>query len=563
MRSAKSLVRRPTSAALLLLVALGALSLLLDPRGSLGADTGAKVATLETMAQRGGSSVDVGYWAEDWDPEGRVHPLFQTTRTDDGWVAVTTLPMLLLAAPLYDFGGYRLALLLPMLGVVGCAFAGRGLARRLVESDDGWSAFWYVGLGSPLVLYGLDFWEHAPGVACVGGAAVLLFDAVRGPWVARAIGAGLLLGAAASMRTEALVYAFVLVGAAVVQLAAVAGRSRAAVGVGGAALLGFSGSWLANQALERAVGGLSRATRASGALGGAGSADRGLPGSAGRRLGEGMVTLFGFRGDGATSVAAGLGLLLLIAVAVWAARRGDRRLMVFALGGLAAVHVVAGIVNPAFVPGMVVAAPIVLLAARTVVEQPGARWVAATALLALPLVWAFQYLGAAGPQWAGRYALPSFLLLASVAMCAVASGRRNHLGLGIVAVSVIITLVGVGFVSYRTHSVAAFFDTVVDLDAEVVVARDGFLLREGGAATVGRSWLSASTEADFALALDIARRSGSSTVAVLSYREPAPPPASVPADFTEVRRTRAELVGVPVGITVYRVDRPSTAGSSP
>src|SRR5207302_443109 len=133
------------------------------------------------------------------------------------WVNVTTLPMLYLADPLYRLGGYRLTLLLPMLGSVLAALAARVLARRL--GGGGWVAFWVVGLASPLAIYALDFWEHSLGVALMAWGVVLLVDVVEGRagWRA-ALGAGLLFGSAATMRTEALVYALVATGVVCVML---------------------------------------------------------------------------------------------------------------------------------------------------------------------------------------------------------------------------------------------------------------------------------------------------------------------------------------------------------
>ena len=55
------------------------------------------------------------------------------------WVNVTTVPVLYLAEPLYRAGGYRLALVLPMLGSVAAALAAYALAQRL--GARGWLAF--------------------------------------------------------------------------------------------------------------------------------------------------------------------------------------------------------------------------------------------------------------------------------------------------------------------------------------------------------------------------------------------------------------------------------------
>ncbi len=78
-----------------------------------------------TWSRHGTERPDVGYWAEQWDPTGHYHPLFDSKQNDDGeWINVTTLPMLLAARPLYDLGGYRLALLLPMVGAIAAALGG-------------------------------------------------------------------------------------------------------------------------------------------------------------------------------------------------------------------------------------------------------------------------------------------------------------------------------------------------------------------------------------------------------------------------------------------------------
>src|SRR5688500_18638468 len=107
------LMRRYLLPGVLLLAVYLNLSLAMSPRGFLGTDTGGKVATLRAMDECGCADPDVGYWAERWDPDGSLHPLYYTSRVGDRWVDATTLPMLLSAWPLYALGGYRAALLLP------------------------------------------------------------------------------------------------------------------------------------------------------------------------------------------------------------------------------------------------------------------------------------------------------------------------------------------------------------------------------------------------------------------------------------------------------------------
>src|SRR5947209_19202619 len=112
----KQLLRRPLVAGAVLLAIYVALSFLNDTHGYLGTDTGGKVATLRVMATEHSRVPDLHYWAVAADPAGKVYPLYYTSHFGSDWVNVTTLPMLYVGYPLYRVGGYRLALLLPMLG---------------------------------------------------------------------------------------------------------------------------------------------------------------------------------------------------------------------------------------------------------------------------------------------------------------------------------------------------------------------------------------------------------------------------------------------------------------
>ncbi|HEY5012160.1 MAG TPA: hypothetical protein VIK61_05570, partial [Acidimicrobiia bacterium] len=171
----RDLVARPLVAAVVLLVCYLGAAALNNPRGFLGTDTGAKVATLQVMQSRHSFVPDAGYWAAADDPSGSLHPLYDTRHVGSHYVAVTTLPMILLARPLWALGGDRLALLLPMLGAVAVAAAARALAKRLGSRAPA-TVFWVIGLGSPMFLYALDLWEHTLGLACMAWAIVLLHD---------------------------------------------------------------------------------------------------------------------------------------------------------------------------------------------------------------------------------------------------------------------------------------------------------------------------------------------------------------------------------------------------
>lgn len=534
-------------AVVVLAVLYGLASLFLDPGGTLGTDTGAKVATLDHMVATGTWHPEVPYWAEDLDPDGSLHPIYDSEQVDGRWVHVTTLPMLLAARPLYDLGGYRLALALPMAGAVGAAVAARALARRVGGADAGRRAFWLVGLASPVAVYALDLWEHTLGVAAVTAAVAVLAGIVDhdGPverW--RAPVAGALLGAAATMRTESFVYAVVGVGAVGVVL-----LLRRQVGpallAGASAVAGFAVPWLANRALEEALGGTNRSERASGAASNALS-------EVGERAEEALLTLLGAR-PGAVGSVVVTGALVVgcVVLAVVLQRRGQVTAARAALAGAGAIHLLVLVDRGlGFVPGLLVAAPLAAVALAAPPAGRAGRYVLAVAGLALPLVWAFQYLGGAGPQWGGRYTLPSSVLLVTLGAVAV-GGLVRWLATGLVVLAGAVTLCGVAWLGERSRAVDRWFEAATARPEDVLIARNGFLVREAGAASDDRRWLTAVRDRDLAEAVDVVRRAGLGSFGVVDEsREPGLD--GVPG-VTHVATERTELLGAHLYVHAYEV----------
>lgn len=507
---------QPLSAGVLLLLVYAGLAILPSPGGYLGTDTGAKVATLEVMKQHGTARPFLGYWAEAYDPAGTLHPIYDALPVDGDWVHVTTLPMLELARPLYALGGYRLTLLLPMLGAVGVAFAARSLGRRSAGDRAGWYAYWAVGLVSPIVIYALDLWEHAPGVACIVGAVALLAGIVDGePVSLRALGAGALLGLAATMRNEAFVYALVAV--SLCGLASMVQRRslRRPLSIGALAVIGFSGPWLGNQILEATLGGNSRASRVSGtAAGGFGHLND--------RAREAATTLLALRPDGlGDTLLVGGALALLLVMAVLVSRRGSGSAPVVFLALAFVLHLSALAGGFGFVPGMIAAAPLAVVGLLVRPGTTGVRYAVAVAVGALPIVWAFQFIGGALPQWAGRYALPSCILLVAVGAAALAA-ESTQLRLGMLALSALVTTSGVLWLRERSHEMQRLFAELVHRPEEVIVVRNGFFIREGGAAYSQRLWLTAVTDSDLDRAVEVVEKSNHTTFAVLDEQVDAP-----------------------------------------
>lgn len=502
--------RKPIAIAIALLVAYVLLARFTDPRAYLSTDTGGKVATVELMAERGDFDPDLGYWAEDIDPDGSLYPMFSTTRTDDKWVNVTTLPMLLAAQPLYAIGGYRAALLLPMLGSVAAALAAGALARRLTadgaKQSDGSLATWIVGATGPLVIYALDFWEHSIGVALMGWGVVLVIDALgaldarRG--VAAAAAAGLCFGSAATMRQEALVYGFV---AGLALVAGLAARRRVAplFTLAPSMVVGALIPLVANAALESAlIGESTRTSRGAGTVANAGAA--GLL----TRIEEAVITgVVPFAPGRPLGALAGLALVAaLIVLARSIAAERETRPAVMVVGAVYLFLLIETIaLGPGFVQGMIAATPLAGVGLYFGVRNRSDRATAvvlAIAVGSLPLVWAVQYTGGALPQWAGRYILTSGWALTVLAVVGLERHSRRALA-ALATLSLAITAIGYAWVVQRTSAFGNAFEELAAIDEPVLVFYDPFLVREGGPHVVEQQWLAASLEGGRADAADV------------------------------------------------------------
>jgi hypothetical protein len=550
-RGARWFERTWVAALLLLLVYVAASFALNDPRGTLGTDTGGKLATLRVMEQRGGLDPDVGYWAERWDPHGELIPLYYTYRIGDGWVNLSTLPMTYAAYPLYVVGGERAVLLLPMLGAVLAALAAAALARRL--GGNGRTAFWIVGLVTPVAVYALDFWEHSLGIAFMLWGVVLAWDVMeeRGGW-RRALAAGALFGVAATMRTEALVYLVAAVGLACAVLL-VRRRSllRSAV-VGVAALAGATTVLVLNRLLEQAtLGGDLRGARVAGTATGSG-------GGLGTRAKEAVITTLGAGFSGmrpSTEWFVGAVLVLLVVVGAWLLTSSDR---VRIAGGTVCAVVAAVLYVSRFsqglgyVPGVLAASPFAAVGVVLAWKQRRLRWPVAVAVAALPLIWVSQFTGGADAQWGARYLLTSGAVLAAVG-CVVLHEHRRAL-VATVALSALVTLGGIAWLSVRSHTVADGMERILARHDEMLISRQPHMLREGGAFyDPERRWLTATDDHELRQAVRIAHEAGVTEFALIGA---ADQPA--PATLDGYLRGDRELVpfirpDVKLGVVTYRL----------
>lgn len=324
--------------------------------------------------------------------------------------------------------------LVPVAAGALASWATGWLGVRLGLRRPEWAAL-LVGLGSPLALYSVLVWGHAPAVAAAALGFLLLTPGDGAPArLSSTAAAGLAFGAAAAFRNEGLL------------LAAIAGALIATVGPSPRArhalayLLGLSLALAAPAAYNlRTFGSLldtTQAARASAFVPGAGAASSASPDPApsaadrlARRLSIAFRTLrectvksdnLGPGGQAAWGAA----LVLALGLIALAFRRdGDPsgsllRSGLQVGGGAAALYLIfAALVHPQQVPGMLLCAPALipglaaLLAPR--LWWHDARLLGLTAILFLA---GCALRGSPGWQWGARYML---LVLPVLAVFAV------------------------------------------------------------------------------------------------------------------------------------------------
>jgi len=550
--SIKRVLSHPVAASIVLILSYFTLTLLNDSAGSLGTDTGTKVATLKVMGERGSLIPDIGYWAAPWDPDAKYHGWLDTRHVDGIYVDVTTLPMLVVDYPLWRLGGQRLALLLPMLGALACAFIARAFVRRIRDGSEGWTAFWLTGLGSPLVVYALDIWEHTLGVACIAGATLLLFDAAERsfrPW--HGLAAGALFGAAYSMRTEALVY--LVTGFGITGLVLFwRRRFGRAVQLGVTGAISFVAVTAANAALEIALTGESyrfghsRETAASVGVGVVGE---------GTRFREAMATSFSpFPSFEPAYLLLGVLLSIALVVLALASDRASRRLVAqAAAAAVILVYLWRVSFGLGFWPGLFAATPLAALGLARGWHNEGRRLVVLLAVVPLPLVFLSQFPGGALPQWSGRYILTSGFLLAVVGAASLADLER-WARMAFVGFAVVTSVLGIGWLSTRTHQVANAGDLLNARSEEVLISPEGFPPREFAATYGVKPWLSVHHTSELPAAVEVVRAAGRSTFAIVD-QDPSRPLPEFPG-FHRTGTSRVPFIDpVELTITSYERDR--------
>ncbi|MEZ5244084.1 MAG: hypothetical protein R2707_03235 [Acidimicrobiales bacterium] len=509
--------QRTLPSILALTIVLFLLAQLTDPAGYLSTDVGGKTATIEVIIEDGPRAPDLGYWAEEFDEDGSLYPMWSTGKVGDSWVNVTTLPMLYVAVPLWKLGGPRLAVLIPVLGTVLAAAGAAALAARIGGDRRQRSmAFWLVGLASPATIYALDFWEHSLGLALITWGMVLALDAGSDQrirwWVPLA--AGLAFSGAASMRQEALIYG-VVAGVVLVGRLTVGAKPLTAVLRGGAMIIGTGLGLAANAAFEWWVFDTTLRAGRGGSTAAAAGTDLMV------RLEEAVVTgVAPMAGtNGSALLVAGLLFALLVALGVKADAPATEQRMIWAgLAAVAALTVLDLLIDGLrFVPGMAATTPLAVFGLARGLRRGPARAVTAMALAALPVVWMTQFAGGASAQWGGRYILPSGLLLLVVAVVTYDTGRAHETMRKVAVAGLAITIVGLAWAIVRTHGVADAGRVLADRPEDALLFHDPFLAREPGPLGLDERWLAAPTAALVAEAGEVLAAAGVERVGYVDY----------------------------------------------
>ena len=379
-------------------------------------------------------------------------------------------------------------MLLPVLSVVLAAYAARRLSRW-ASGGDGWLAFWFVGLLSPVLFYGADFWEHAPALALALLAVALVLEGGG----RKAVVGGLVAGLAVIMRND-LLATFAALGVAALLVPEERRRCRErwrelAAGCGALIAVVFA----------------QRHRRARGARVGARArhVPPGAPAASGAdfagRLRDAVITSVGVLANDywlalVIGGVIGIGILLLASSATDTSERLPIAGVVGAVvawGGMIWRFSTFGVST---VPGFLCAAPIAALGffgERTRREQV----LFVGAAIAIPTVWMTEWVGGHTPQWGGRYLLLPTSLLVVLAASQVRRLGARPLVLALVGLSVAMSVVGVAWHIERTRAITRFAQDVMAAPADVVVIGDQpWMGSEVGTWYGDRRWLT--TRAD-------------------------------------------------------------------
>jgi hypothetical protein len=174
-------------------------------------DSGLRFVQVEALIRQGYRRVSIPYPGAHLDPEARYLPFggwFLSRREGALYIVYPPYFPALASIP-YQVLGFPGLLVLPLAGVVAVLWT---TTRSVGASGSPWTALAVLAvLSTPLAVYGLLFWDHAPAVGLSAGAVALLQPAGLEGRSALAFLAGMLAGLGFWLRTEMYLFTLALI----------------------------------------------------------------------------------------------------------------------------------------------------------------------------------------------------------------------------------------------------------------------------------------------------------------------------------------------------------------
>jgi 4-amino-4-deoxy-L-arabinose transferase-like glycosyltransferase len=183
-------------------------------RGFATGDGGVKLWQVQGILHSGDLNAPLDYPGAIYDPDQQYAPFVEPWAMWYQGKPYTeyTSPFIWASVPLYALFGHAGLMLLPWLCGMLLILMTAWLAWRVRPDRSAALAPLVVGLGSPLLVYSLEFWEHTPGTALAVFAlvdVVKALDSRRRAWWLIASGAA--IGLSLTMRAELYVYPIAIV----------------------------------------------------------------------------------------------------------------------------------------------------------------------------------------------------------------------------------------------------------------------------------------------------------------------------------------------------------------
>ena len=201
-------------------------------------DMGVKLLQVEGLTRSSFRSLALDYPGEHVDPEGAYFPITRlfAARVHGRWYAVFPPLFAILTAPLYlAFGNVGLYVL-PAASAVAVLYLSLLLARHAALGPHEVYLPVAIGLGSPLFLYAVVFWEHSLAtMLCLAAFALMLRPAGSKLFRVVSVLVGVLMGVASAMRPECYWFTVGLIAASMVWHGRKGWQHAALIGAGACA----------------------------------------------------------------------------------------------------------------------------------------------------------------------------------------------------------------------------------------------------------------------------------------------------------------------------------------